>query len=107
MKYTLTGKEWKQAIVAMTRVEANRSYNALRNTLAVFDVGELSNEALAAIKDDESYEADLTCDGKGWGGIVDALAEQPAKNVLGLVNKLLANVSPQAEAEAKAAGVAV
>ena len=107
MKYTLTGKEWKQAIIAMAHVEANRSYNALRNVLTVFDIGELSDEALTAIKDDEGYEADLTCDGKGWGGVVDALAEQPAKNVLALLNKLLANVSPQAEAEAKAAGAAV
>ena len=106
MKYTLTGREWKQAIVAMTRVEANRSYNALRNVLILFDAGELSDEVLAGIADDTGYEADLTCDGKGWGGIVDALGEQPAKNVLPLLNKLLANVSPQAEAEAKAAGAA-
>ena len=106
MKYTLTGREWKQSIIAMTRVEANRSYNALRNVLAVFDIGELSDEALAGIADETNYEADLTCDGKGWGGVVDALAEQPAKNVLALVNKLLSNVSPEAEAQAKAAGVA-
>ena len=106
MKFTLTGKEWKQAIIAMAQVSANRSYNALRNTLAVFDIGELSDEALEGITDDTTYEADLTCDGKGWGGIVDALAEQPAKNVLGLLNKLLANVSPEAEAMAKEAGAA-
>lgn len=107
MKFALTGREWKDCIYALAAVPLNNGYNVTRKVLKVFDIDELSDEALAGIKDDEKYEADLTCDGAGWGSIVAALGEQPAKNVLQLLNKLLANVSPEAEAEAKKAGAKV
>lgn len=107
MKFALTGREWKSCIWALAAMPLNNSYNVTRAVLSLFDIGELSDEAIATIKDDERYEADLTCDSAGWGCIVGALGEQPAKNVLPLVNKLLSNVSPEAEAQAKAAGAGV
>lgn len=90
MKIDLTGKEAKQAVLSLTRLEANRSYNALHNLLAALEItGNLSNEAMDTIEDSKVYSIDLDKGGEGWQGVLDALGESPAREVFNLLTKLL------------------
>lgn len=88
MKLELTGKEWKTVILSLAAVRANTSYNALRQVLMSYDIGELSDGALGTIGDDEVHTVDISDSAGGLAVITQALGEQPAKAVISLLTKL-------------------
>ena len=88
MKLELTGKEWKTVILSLAAVRANISYNALRQVLLSYDIGELSDAALGTITDDEVHAVNISDSSGGLAVITQALGEQPAKAVMSLLTKL-------------------